>query len=103
MKTVTIESHFLKDIGIVLGRSMRHLSGSRDTFAVVAIMHIATMLLVVSLFSCAIQLGTGSYPDYLLSCILLVVIAGKELCLTLVWWVVSLAAGLSFCSRNLEE
>ena len=55
MKSVTIKSNFFKDMGILLGRSMRHLSGSGDTFALVVIMHIVMMLLLICVSCCAIS------------------------------------------------
>jgi ABC-2 type transport system permease protein len=62
-------------MGVMLGRSMRHIFRSMDTIITVTIMPIAMMLLFVYVFGGAIQTGTGNYVNYLLPGILLIAIA----------------------------
>lgn len=70
-----IQKHFFSDLGVMLGRSMRHISRSMDTIITVTIMPIALMLLFVYVFGGAIQTGTDNYVNYLLPGILLIAIA----------------------------
>ena len=67
--------HFFSDMGVMLGRSMRHVFRSMDTIITVTIMPIAFMLLFVYVFGGAIQTGTDNYVNYLLPGILLIAIA----------------------------
>ncbi|MBO7745104.1 ABC transporter permease [Paenibacillus sp. MWE-103] len=69
------KKHFFTDIGVMLGRSMRHVFRSMDTIITVTIMPIAFMLLFVYVFGGAIQAGTDNYVNYLLPGILLMAIA----------------------------
>lgn len=69
-----IENHFFGDMGIMLGRSMRHIFRSMDTIITVTIMPIAFMLLFVYVFGGAIQTRTDNYVNYLLPGILLIAI-----------------------------
>jgi ABC-2 type transport system permease protein len=62
-------------MGVMLGRSMRHIFRSMDTIITVTIMPIAFMLLFVYVFGGAIQTGTKNYVNYLLPGILLIAIA----------------------------
>src|SRR5258708_8161762 len=62
-------------MGVMLGRSMRHIMRSMDTIITVTIMPIAFMLLFVYVFGGAIQSGTDNYVNYLLPGILLIAIA----------------------------
>jgi ABC-2 type transport system permease protein len=71
----TINKHFFSDMGVMLGRSMRHIFRSMDTIITVTITPIAMMLLFVYVFGGAIQTGTGNYVNYLLPGILLIAIA----------------------------
>ncbi|BBN98068.1 ABC transporter permease [Sporolactobacillus terrae] len=71
----TVKNHFLSDMGIMLGRSMRHIIRSMDTIITVTIMPIAFMLLFVYVFGGAIKTGTDNYVNYLLPGILLIAIA----------------------------
>lgn len=71
----TLKKHFFSDIGVMLGRSMRHILRSMDTIITVTIMPIAFMLLFVYVFGGAIQAGTDNYVNYLLPGILLIAIA----------------------------
>lgn len=71
----TIKKHFFGDMGVMLGRSMRHILRSMDTIITVTIMPIAFMLLFVYVFGGAIQTGTGNYVNYLLPGILLIAVA----------------------------
>jgi len=70
-----METYFFCDMGVMLGRSMRHISRSIDTIITVTIMPIAMMLLFVYVFGGAIQTGTDNYVNYLLPGILLMAIA----------------------------
>jgi ABC-2 type transport system permease protein len=70
-----MNKHFFSDMGIMLGRSMRHIFRSMDTIITVTIMPIAMMLLFVYVFGGAIQTGTNNYVNYLLPGILLMAIA----------------------------
>ena len=72
---VTMNKHFFSDMGVMLGRSMRHIFRSMDTIITVTIMPIAFMLLFVYVFGGAIQTGTDNYVNYLLPGILLIAIA----------------------------
>ena len=71
----TVKKHFFNDMGVMLGRSMRHIFRSMDTIITVTIMPIAFMLLFVYVFGDAIQTGTDNYVNYLLPGILLIAIA----------------------------
>jgi ABC-2 type transport system permease protein len=71
----TIKLHFFSDMGVMLGRSMRHILRSLDTIITVTIMPIAFMLLFVYVFGGAIHTGTDNYVNYLLPGILLIAIA----------------------------
>jgi len=70
-----IKKHFFSDMGVMLGRSMRHIFRSMDTIITVTITPIAMMLLFVYVFGGAIQTGTDNYVNYLLPGILLMAIA----------------------------
>src|SRR5512146_3161721 len=76
-----MNTYFFSDMGVMLGRSMRHILRSMDTIITVTIMPIAFMLLFVYVFGGAIQTGTDnsnashSYVNYLLPGILLIAIA----------------------------
>jgi ABC-2 type transport system permease protein len=71
----TIKNNFFSDMGVMLGRSMRHIFRSMDTIITVTLMPIAFMLLFVYVFGGAIQTGTDNYVNYLLPGILLIAIA----------------------------
>lgn len=66
--------YFLKDMGVMFGRSMKHIFRSMDTIITVSITPIAIMLLFVYVFGGAIQTGTEKYIDYLLPGIMLMTI-----------------------------
>ena len=70
-----MNKHFFNDMGVMLGRSMRHIFRSMDTIITVTITPIAMMLLFVYVFGGAIQTGTDNYVNYLLPGILLIAIA----------------------------
>ncbi len=70
-----MNQHFFSDMGVMLGRSMRHVFRSMDTIITVTITPIAMMLLFVYVFGGAIQTGTDNYVNYLLPGILLMAIA----------------------------
>jgi ABC-2 type transport system permease protein len=70
-----MNKYFFTDMGVMLGRSMRHILRSMDTIITVTIMPIAFMLLFVYVFGGAIQTGTDNYVNYLLPGILLIAIA----------------------------
>lgn len=69
------QNYLFSDLGVMLGRSMRHVFRSMDTIITVTIMPIAFMLLFVYVFGGAIQTGTDNYVNYLLPGILLIAIA----------------------------
>jgi ABC-2 type transport system permease protein len=69
------KNYFFSDMGVMLGRSMRHILRSMDTIITVVITPIAMMLLFVYVFGGAIQTGTDNYVNYLLPGILLMTIA----------------------------
>ncbi|HEX2906766.1 MAG TPA: ABC transporter permease [Phototrophicaceae bacterium] len=71
----TTQKYFFSDMGVMLGRSMRHIFRSMDTIITVTITPIAMMLLFVYVFGGAIQTGTDNYVNYLLPGILLMAIA----------------------------
>lgn len=71
----TVKTHFFSDLGVMFGRSMRHITRSMDTIITVTLMPIAFMLLFVYVFGGAIQTGTANYVNYLLPGILLISIA----------------------------
>ena len=73
----TIKNYYFRDMGVMLGRSMRHVSRSMDTIITVTIMPIALMLLFVYVLGGAIQSGTDKYVNYLLPGILLMAIANS--------------------------
>lgn len=73
----TIKKYFFADMGVMLGRSMRHIFRSLDTIITVTIMPIAMMLLFVYVLGGAIQAGTDNYVNYLLPGILLIAIANS--------------------------
>ena len=67
----------LRDTGILVGRSMRHIQRSPDTIITVAIMPIMIMLLFVYVYGGAIKTSTGTdnYVNYMLPGILLIAVA----------------------------
>jgi ABC-2 type transport system permease protein len=71
----TIDEHYLSEISVMLGRSMRHIFRSMDTIITVTITPIVMMLLFVYVFGGAIQTDTENYINYLVPGILLVAIA----------------------------
>ncbi|GAA3392363.1 ABC transporter permease [Cryptosporangium minutisporangium] len=70
-----MSAHFVSDTGVMLGRSVRHVTRSLDTIITVTVMPIAFMLLFVYVFGGAIQAGTDNYVNYLMPGILLMAIA----------------------------
>jgi ABC-2 type transport system permease protein len=70
-----MSARVLSDTGVMLGRSVRHVTRSMDTIITVTIMPIAFMLLFVYVFGGAIQAGTDNYVNYLMPGILLIAIA----------------------------
>jgi len=72
---VNIKRHFFSDLGVMLGRSLRHIFRSMDTIITVALMPIAMMLLFVYVLGGAIQTGTDNYVNYILPGILLITTA----------------------------
>lgn len=61
-------------MGVMFGRSMRHIFRSMDTIITVCITPLAMMLLFVYVFGGAIETGTESYVNYLLPGIMLMTI-----------------------------
>jgi len=70
-----MNKRFFGDTGVMLERSMRHVTRSMDTIITVTIMPIAFMLLFVYVFGGAIHAGTDNYVNYLMPGILLIAIA----------------------------
>src|SRR5512140_1925746 len=70
-----MKTHFFSDMGVMLGRSLRHIFRSMDTIITVALTPIAMMLLFVYVFGGAIHTGADNYVNYLLPGILLIAIA----------------------------
>lgn len=70
----SINKYFFKDLGVMFGRSMRHIFRSMDTIITVCITPIAMMLLFVYVFGGAIEAGTENYVNYLLPGIMLMAI-----------------------------
>jgi ABC-2 type transport system permease protein len=70
-----MSAHSFSNTGVMLGRSVRHVTRSMDTIITVTIMPIAFMLLFVYVFGGAIQAGTDNYVNYLMPGILLIAIA----------------------------
>jgi len=70
-----MNTHFLSDSVVLLGRSLRHVTRSLDTIITTAIMPIAFMLLFVYVFGGAIKSGSASYVSYVLPGILLITVA----------------------------
>ncbi len=68
-------TYFLHDTTVLLKRSLRHILRSPDTIVTTAVTPIAMLLLFVYVFGSAIDIGGGSYVDYLLPGILLITIA----------------------------
>ncbi|HHV08741.1 MAG TPA: ABC transporter permease [Clostridiales bacterium] len=68
------KNYFFSDMGVMLGRSLRHILRSMDTIITVTIIPIGMMLLFVYVFGGAIQTGTDNYVNYLLPGILLMAI-----------------------------
>lgn len=71
----TLKTYFFVDMGIMFGRSMRHIFRSMDTIMTVTISPVAIMLLFVFVLGGAIRIGTDNYINYLLPGILLMTIA----------------------------
>ena len=70
-----VKNHFIKDLGVMIGRSMRQVFRSMDTIITVTVMPIMNMMLFVYVFGGAIQTGTENYINYLLPGILLISVA----------------------------
>lgn len=73
-----MNKHFFSDTGVLLGRSLRHITRSMDTIITTAITPIALMLLFVYVFGGALKNSIGAtenYVNYLLPGILLIAIA----------------------------
>jgi ABC-2 type transport system permease protein len=69
-----MNTHFFRDTGALLGRSLRHILRSPDTIITTAVTPIAMLLMFVYVFGAAINTG-GEYVDYLLPGILLITVA----------------------------
>ena len=70
-----MNKHFLGDTGVLLGRSLRHITRSPDTIITTTLMPIAFLLVFVYVFGGAINTGSQRYVNYLLPGILLITIA----------------------------
>jgi len=64
----------LRDTRILFGRSIRHILRSPETIMEVVVMPIIAMLLFVYVFGGVIQVGTGSYINYMLPGVLCIAI-----------------------------
>jgi ABC-2 type transport system permease protein len=71
----TVKRYFFRDMGVMLGHSMRHHLRSMDTIITVTITPIVMMLLLVYVFGSAIQTGMGNYVNYLMPAISLIAIS----------------------------
>lgn len=65
----------VREIGILTGRSLKHVLRSPDTIITVAVVPMMIMLLFVYVFGGAIRTGTDNYVNYVLPGILLMAIA----------------------------
>ena len=70
-----MNTHTFSDMGVMLGRSMRHIFRSLDTILTVTITPIAMLLMFVYVLGGAIQAGPGNYVNYILPGVLLMAIA----------------------------
>jgi len=70
----TANKYFLKDLGVMFGRSMRHIFRSMDTIITVSITPIAIMVLFVYVFGGAIETGAKNYIDYIIPGVMLMTI-----------------------------
>jgi len=70
-----MNTRFLGDTTVLLGRTLRHITRSPDTIITTAIMPLALLLLFVYVLGGAIKHGSGAYVTYLLPGILLITIA----------------------------
>jgi ABC-2 type transport system permease protein len=68
-------THILGDTGVMLDRSIKHVTRSLDTIITVTIMPIAFLLLFRYVFGGAIHANTDNYANYLMPGILLIAIA----------------------------
>ena len=68
-------TYFVHDTTVLLKRSLRHILRSPDTIITTAVTPIAMLLLFVYVFGGAIDVGGGSYVNYLLPGILLITVA----------------------------
>ena len=60
----TIQDHFFKDMGVMIGRSMCYILRNKDTIVMIAIMPIVLILLLVYVFGCAILLMLEDEFEY---------------------------------------
>jgi ABC-2 type transport system permease protein len=65
----------ISDSTVLFNRSLRHILRSPDTIITTAVTPIAMLLLFVYVFGGAIDVGAGSYVNYLLPGILLITVA----------------------------
>jgi ABC-2 type transport system permease protein len=72
---MTTTTAFLHDATVLLQRSLRHVLRSPDTIITTAVTPVAMLLLFVYVFGGAIDVGGGSYVNYLLPGILLITVA----------------------------
>ena len=68
-------TYFFHDTTVLLKRSLRHILRSPDTIITTAITPVAMLLLFVYVFGGAINVGGGTYVNYLLPGILLITVA----------------------------
>ena len=71
-----MNTHFVADVAVLTGRTLKHVTRSLDTIITTAITPVGIMLLFVYVFGGAINTGSAqSYVGYLLPGILLITIA----------------------------
>jgi len=70
-----MSTHLVADTAALTGRSLRHVTRSVDTIITTALTPIAILLMFVYVLGGAIDVGAGSYVDYVLPGILLIAIA----------------------------
>ncbi|WP_127503888.1 ABC transporter permease [Actinoplanes solisilvae] len=70
-----MSAHVFGNTGVMLGRTLKHITRSPDTIITTAIMPLAFLLLFRYVFGGAIQANTDNYVNYLMPGVLLIAIA----------------------------
>jgi ABC-2 type transport system permease protein len=71
-------TYFMGDTGVLTGRTLRHVTRSVDTIITTVITPVAMMLMFVYVFGGAINIGSGTYVNYMLPGILLMPSAAEK-------------------------